>query len=68
MAFKPRAMGIDRGGNELTADEWNTDTSLKMGRGLGETRARSPCLKLEEEEGDGRRSLEKLLAPRKKMK
>ena len=31
MAFKPKAMGIDRGGNELTADEWNTDTSLKMG-------------------------------------
>ena len=68
MAFKPKAMGIDRGGNELTADEWNTDTSLKMGRGLGETRARSPCLKLEEEEGDGGRILEKLLAPRKKMK
>jgi len=29
MAFKPRAIGIDRGGNELTADEWNTDTSIK---------------------------------------
>ena len=30
-------------------------------RGLGEARARSPCLNLEEEEGDGGRSLEKLL-------
>ena len=68
MGSKPRAMGMDREGDELTGDEGNTGTSLKMGRGLGETRARSPCLKLEEEEGDGRRSLEKLLAPRKKMK
>jgi hypothetical protein len=37
-------------------------------RGLGEARARFPCLKLEEEEGNGGGSLGKLLAPRKKMK
>jgi len=30
MASKPRAMEMDRGGDELTDDEWNTSEEYKM--------------------------------------
>ena len=31
MASKPRAMGMDRGGDELTGNEWNIGKGFKMG-------------------------------------
>jgi hypothetical protein len=30
MASKPRAMGINRGGDELSGDEWYTGKGCKM--------------------------------------
>jgi hypothetical protein len=30
MASKPRAMGMDQGGDELIGDEWNTGRGCKM--------------------------------------
>jgi hypothetical protein len=57
VASKPRGMGIDRGGDDLTGDEWNTRRVARWWRRLGEARACPSYLNLEEEEEDGERSL-----------